>query len=56
MQTKRRWLKSVINAAAHEQVLLPWAVKRAQNSDDKIVPIIRIAPSAPVKYAAIAAS
>lgn len=56
MQTKRRWLQSAIKAAAQEQVVLPWAAKRAQPPAENVVPIIRITPSAPVKYAAIAAN
>ena len=29
MKTERRWLKSVIRAAQTEEVVLPWAARRA---------------------------
>ncbi len=29
MKTNRRWLQSVIKTAANEEVMLPWAAKRA---------------------------
>jgi hypothetical protein len=29
MKTERRWLKSAIHAAQSEEILLPWAAKRA---------------------------
>ncbi len=29
MKKERRWLKSVLAAAAHEEVFLPWAMARA---------------------------
>lgn len=29
MKTERRWLKSAIHAAKTEEILLPWAAKRA---------------------------
>ncbi len=52
----RRWLKSAIAAAADETILLPWAAKRIERpAPAQPAPVIRIFPSAPTKYAAIAA-
>lgn len=57
VHTNRRWLRSAIAAAAQEQVVLPWATKRLtrQLLLAKPAPVIRIFPSAPSKYVAIAA-
>ncbi len=58
MTTNRRWLKSAIAAASQEVVMLPWTQKRIAapaKSAPNSAPIIRIYPSAPTKYAAIAA-
>ncbi len=60
IKTNRRWLKSAILAASSEEIVLPWAAKRiarpaAPQSAPKSAPVIRIFPSAPIKYAAIAA-
>lgn len=56
VHTNRRWLRSAIAAAAQEQVVLPWATKRlTRQLLAKPTPVIRIFPSAPSKYVAIAA-
>jgi hypothetical protein len=58
MKTNRRWLKSAIAAASQEEIMLPWAAKRIQQVEKSMpasAQIIRIFPSAPAKYAAIAA-
>jgi hypothetical protein len=58
MKTNRRWLKSAIAAADREIILLPWAAKRIarpEKTAPHTAPIIRIFPSSPTKYAAIAA-
>jgi hypothetical protein len=61
MKTNRRWLKSAIQAAAHEQVMLPWAAKRtaqqftAQTPKVGNVVHLMTANIAPVKMAIAAA-
>lgn len=56
IKTSRRWLKSAILAASSEEITLPWAAKRIQRpAPAEPAPVIRIFPSAPSKYAAIAA-
>lgn len=56
VNTSRRWLRSAINAASTEQVTLPWAAKRVQRpAQTAPATAIRIYPSAPAHYAAIAA-
>jgi hypothetical protein len=66
LKTNRRWLKSAILAAQSEEILLPWAAKRISRpapihpaplhpAPAQPAPVIRIFPSAPAKYAAIAA-
>jgi hypothetical protein len=56
LKTNRRWLKSAILAASSEEIMPPWAAKRIQRPmPTQPAPVIRIFPSAPTKYAAIAA-
>lgn len=56
MKTNRRWLKSAIAAASCESVILPWAQKRVEHpAAVPPAPFMRIIPSAPTHYAAIAA-
>jgi len=56
VKTNRRWLRSAFAAASQEQVTLPWAAKRVQRQVQiNAAPLIRIFPSAPSKYVAIAA-
>ncbi len=56
LKTNRRWLKSAILAASCEEIMLPWAAKRiSRPAPAQPAPVIRIFPSAPTKYAAIAA-
>ena len=56
LKTNRRWLKSAILAASSEEIVLPWAAKRIQRpAQPQSATVIRIFPSAPAKYAAIAA-
>lgn len=56
LKTNRRWLKSAIMAASSEDIVLPWAAKRIQRpATAEPAPVIRIYPSQPAKYAAIAA-
>lgn len=56
LKTNRRWLKSAILAASSEEIMLPWAAKRIERpTPAQPSPVIRIFPSAPTKYAAIAA-
>ena len=56
LKTNRRWLKSAVLAASDEEIMLPWAGKRiARPAPSQPTPVIRIFPSAPSKYAAIAA-
>ncbi|MDZ7906777.1 MAG: hypothetical protein U5N55_14150 [Cypionkella sp.] len=58
MKTNRRWLQSAIAAASSDDVILPWAAKRIDRvatPTSAPAPVIRIFPSAPTKYAAIAA-
>lgn len=58
MHPKRRWLDSIITAASAQDVALPWAAKRIvrpANGAPQSAPIIRIYPSQPTKFGAIAA-
>jgi len=49
MTTKRRWLKSVIAAAATEEVFLPWAMARAAKRGSLPLTALHVAaPPAPV--------
>lgn len=53
---ERRWLKSAIAAASNDQSSLPWANTRAQRpADAQPAGLIRIVPSAPALYSALAA-
>ena len=40
MKTERRWLKSVIKAAQTEEILLPWAAKRAEKQPTPPTPAV----------------
>jgi hypothetical protein len=58
MQPKRRWLKSALAAASSEAPALPWTAKRIMRpapDAPQSAPIIRIYPSMPAKFGAIAA-
>lgn len=56
VHTKRRWLRSAIAAASQEQVDLPWATKRKKRkAQAKDTEVIRISPSAPSQFVAMAA-
>lgn len=57
MKTERRWLKSAIQAAQREEILLPWAAKRAQMQPTPPTPaVIFLDQPAPLalKYAVAA--
>ena len=40
MKTERRWLKSVIRAAQTEEVVLPWAARRADKQPTPPAPAV----------------
>ena len=48
MKTERRWLKSVIRAAQTEEVILPWAARRADKQPTPPAPAVI---AQPVHYA-----
>jgi len=53
---QRRWLASALAAATSDETLLPWAEKRIQRPAPAAPgQVIRIFPSAPTPYVAIAA-
>lgn len=57
MKTERRWLKSVIKAAQTEEILLPWAAKRADKQPTPPTPAVIYldTPAPPALRFAIAA-
>jgi hypothetical protein len=40
MKTERRWLKSAIKATQTEEILLPWAAKRADKQPTPPTPAV----------------
>lgn len=50
MKKKHRWLKSAILASQHQDVFLPWVMRRAEKLDKLILTELRKTTAPPVSF------